>query len=81
MLRRPLVRLEVTPGGQITGTGAGWAVRGSWTWSDGYFCRDLFWGDDDLGHNCQAVSFDGERVHFTSDRGAGESAGFRLVAD
>ena len=81
VLQRPLVRLKVLADGQIAGTGAGWDVRGTWTWTDGYFCRDLFWGEDSLGYNCQAVTFDGERVHFTSDRGAGDSAGFRLVSE
>ena len=39
-LTRPLIKLEVRPDGKITGKGARWAVTGSWTWRDGYFCRD-----------------------------------------
>lgn len=77
-LSRPLVRLNVTPDGQITGRGATWDVTGTWSWENGFFCRDLYWGGDDLGYNCQAVHADGAQMRFTSDRGAGESANFRL---
>lgn len=77
-LRRSFVRLEVTPDGFIRGRGFGRAVRGPWEWQDGYFCRDLYWGETSLGANCQAVHLDGTRLRFTSDRGTGDSAAFRL---
>lgn len=77
-LTRPLVRLEVTTSGTIQGTGAKWAVRGRWAWREGYFCRDLWWGGDSLGYDCQEVRSDGQRIRFTSDRGRGASAVFRL---
>ncbi len=77
-LTRPLVKLEVKPNGQISGTGASWPVSGKWSWEDGYLCRSLEWGGDDLGYNCQEVKTDGNRVRITSDRGSGESAVFRL---
>lgn len=77
-LRRPFVNLEVTENGQISGTGAAWPVTGSWTWEAGFFCRDLFWGGDPLGYNCQAVEASEDRIRFTSDKGAGDSADFRL---
>ena len=78
-LTRPLVKLTVAPNGRIEGRGARWDIEGNWSWKDGYFCRDLFWGGDALGYNCQEVqaSADG-RMKFTSDRGAGDSAMFRL---
>ncbi|WP_299139073.1 dihydrodipicolinate reductase [uncultured Tateyamaria sp.] len=78
-LTRPLIKLTVTPDGRIEGRGARWDVEGTWSWKDGYFCRDLFWGGDALGYNCQEVraTADG-RIKFTSDRGAGDSAMFRL---
>jgi len=78
-LTRPLVKLTVTPDGQIEGRGSVWDIEGTWSWQDGYFCRDLFWGGDALGYNCQEVqaSADG-RIRFTSDKGAGDSAMFRL---
>ena len=78
-LTRPFVKLNVTPDGRIEGRGARWDVEGTWSWQNGYFCRDLVWGGDPLGYNCQEVqaSADG-RIKFTSDRGAGDSAMFRL---
>jgi len=78
-LTRPLVKLTVAPDGTIEGRGATWDVEGSWSWKDGYFCRDLFWGGDPLGYNCQQVQATSDgRIKFTSDRGAGDSAMFRL---
>ena len=69
-LTRPLVELEVSPTGAIRGTGA--------AWKDGYFCRSLEWGEDDLGYNCQEVAVNGAKIRFTSDKGAGKSASFSL---
>ena len=77
-LSRPLVRLRVTPDGRIEGRGSVWDVTGSWSWQNGYFCRDLFWGGDALGYNCQEVRINGGQMRFTSDRGQGQSAVFRL---
>ena len=77
-LTRPLIRLRVTPDGRIEGRGAAWDVTGQWSWRDGYFCRDLFWGGDELGYNCQEVQARDGRIKFTSDKGAGMSAEFRL---
>ncbi len=77
-LTRPFVKLEVSPGGEISGVGARWEVTGNWSWQNGYFCRDLYWGGDDLGYNCQEVRIYDDRIRFTSDRGLGQSAVFRL---
>ncbi|TMV04831.1 dihydrodipicolinate reductase [Ruegeria sediminis] len=77
-LTRPLIRLQVLPGGRITGTGAAREVAGSWTWRDGYFCRDLIWGGRNLGYNCQEVRAASGTIRFTSDRGKGDYADFRL---
>lgn len=77
-LTRPLVKLEVSPEGSISGTGLTWDVTGNWSWRDGYFCRELFWGGSDLGYNCQEVKVRENRIRFTSDRGTGDYADFRL---
>lgn len=77
-LTRPLVELVVTSGGGISGTGVIWDVSGNWTWENGYFCRSLEWGGDDLGYNCQEVALKGSRIRFTSDKGGGQSADFTL---
>ncbi|WP_292287124.1 dihydrodipicolinate reductase [Marivita sp.] len=77
-LSRPLVRLAVDQNGGITGRGVTWDVTGSWSWQDGFFCRDLTWGGDDLGYDCQEVRANDSEVRFTSDQGAGDTADFRL---
>lgn len=77
-LSRPFVSLKVAPDGRISGTGAVWPVTGDWQWQDGYFCRSLRWGQDNLGYNCQEVSASGDKIRFTSDQGAGDSAAFSL---
>ncbi|MGB3244309.1 MAG: dihydrodipicolinate reductase [Sulfitobacter sp.] len=77
-LTRPLVRIKVSSNGTITGRGAAWDVTGQWKWKEGYLCRSLEWGGDDLGYNCQEIRVNGSTMRITSDRGAGESADFRL---
>lgn len=77
-LTRPLVKLQVLPNGNISGRGAAWEISGNWQWKGGYLCRSLQWGGDDLGYNCQSVEADGAKVRITSDKGAGDSAEFRL---
>jgi hypothetical protein len=59
-LRRFGIRLTVTSDGTIQGRAFGTPVTGQWNWNDGYFCRDLFYGEDDLGFNCQLVQVNGE---------------------
>ena len=77
-LSRLGIRLTVTPDGQIVGSAFGTEVTGQWSWDAGYFCRDLFYGERDLGYNCQLVQIDGNRMRFTSDQGAGQFADFTL---
>lgn len=77
-LTRPFVRLRVSPSGEISGKGATWPVNGKWQWKQGYFCRSLEWGGDDLGYNCQEVKASGSKIRFTSDQGTGDIAEFSL---
>ncbi|SEP56376.1 hypothetical protein SAMN05428995_10180 [Loktanella sp. DSM 29012] len=72
------IDIAVSPSGAITGDAMGWDVTGEWTWQDGYFCRSLDWGGDDLGYNCQLVEARGDEVRFTVDQGAGRAASLRL---
>ena len=72
------IRLTVTPDGAIRGRAFGREVTGNWQWSDGFFCRDLFYGERDLGPNCQQVQVSGDTVRFTSDRGEGIYADLEL---
>lgn len=80
-LKRPLIRLEVRPEGTIRGTGAAWDVTGQWVWRGGYFCREMSWRDREIGYNCQEVRVNGNKIRFTSDRGQGDFADFRLSAE
>lgn len=77
-LTRLGITLNVTPDGQIRGRAFGRDVTGAWRWNGGYFCRDLYWGEMDLGPNCQAVRIQGNTVRFISDQGAGQFADLRL---
>ena len=77
-LTRPLVKIDVLPNGNISGTGASWPVSGKWQWKGEYLCRSLNWGGDDLGYNCQEIKTNGTSVRITSDRGSGKSADFSL---
>ena len=78
-LTRSGVRLKITDRGEIVGCVFGRKVTGDWSWRDGYCCRDLFVGGNELdANNCQLVQVKGDTVRFTSDKGAGDSADLRL---
>jgi len=70
--------LAVSPDGVIRGRAAGRDVTGEWTWQDGYFCRSMMWGQREIPYNCQLVQYDGREMRFTTDRGEGDYADFRL---
>jgi hypothetical protein len=71
--------LRVTPDGRIAGSALGWDITGSWTWQDGYFCREMDWSGTEIAPNCQLVEARGDNeMRFTVDRGAGRSARFKL---
>jgi hypothetical protein len=73
------VWLNLTRDGRITGRALGWALTGSWDWKDGFFCREIDWSGYAIPLNCQLVEVrDGEELRFTVDRGAGDSASFKL---
>ena len=77
-LKRFGITLQVSENGAIQGRAFGQDVTGQWRWSNGYFCRDLYYGSRDLGPNCQTVEIKGETMRFTSDQGAGMSANLKL---
>jgi hypothetical protein len=72
------IKLNVTRDGSIEGYAFGRDVSGAWRWKSGYFCRDLYWGQMDLGANCQAVKLQGRTLRFISDRGTGRFADLKL---
>lgn len=71
--------LNVLPDGRIDGSALGWKITGSWSWKDGYFCREMDWSGMEIDFNCQLVEAEGsERMRFTVDQGKGDSATFKL---
>lgn len=73
------ISLQVEPDGDIKGRAMGWDVTGRWEWQDGYFCREMDWSGYPIPMNCQLVEArEGEEIRFTVDRGAGDSASFKL---
>lgn len=78
ILLRASIVLEVTRDGGISGTALRKPVRGAWQWKDGLFCRDLAYGDEDLGPNCQVVQVKDDQIRFIADMGQGDRADFRL---
>lgn len=72
------ISLRVEADGDIEGEASGWPVTGSWSWQEGYFCREMDWGGTEIPYNCQLVEARGNQIRFTTDRGAGENAVFNL---
>ena len=77
-LTRLGITLEVAADGSISGRAFGMPVTGAWRWNGGMFCRDLYFGKQDLGPNCQMVQSDGRTVRFIADEGKGDHADLRL---
>ncbi|MDJ0859923.1 MAG: dihydrodipicolinate reductase [Dinoroseobacter sp.] len=78
LLLRASIVLEVSRDGDISGTALRKPVTGAWQWRDGFFCRDLAYGDKDLGPNCQVVEIKDDQIRFIADQGLGDRADFRL---
>ena len=72
------IKLQIMEDGRIEGKAMGRDVVGDWEWQDGFFCRSMFWGERDIGYNCQEVSIEGKKIKFTSDRGTGANARFLI---
>ena len=73
------LKLRVLEEGTIEGSAVGSPITGTWEWQDGYFCREMAWGDRPIEYNCQLVEVaNDEQMRFTVDQGAGDSATFRL---
>lgn len=77
-LTRLGINLTVAPDGGIEGRAFGRKVTGAWRWDDGFFCRDLAFGNDPLEPNCQVVERRGATLRFTADRGSGDHADLSL---
>lgn len=77
-LTRLGVTLTVTADGAIRGRAFGRAVTGVWNWQGSYFCRDMNFGSQNIGANCQQVLVNGDTVRFIADQGAGDRADLTL---
>jgi hypothetical protein len=72
------VSLKVSASGGIAGSAFGREVTGSWSWSNGYFCRTMQAGDRKFARNCQVVQKKGNRLRFIADQGSGDTADLRI---
>lgn len=73
------IALDVRADGSIVGRASGWDVVGTWSWQDGYFCREMDWSGMPIPYNCQLVEVQNNaKMRFTVDRGAGDEATFNL---
>jgi len=71
------IALRIAPDGTIDGSAVGFGVTGTWSWQDGYFCREMDWSGTAIPYNCQLVEARGmTQIRFTVDQGAGDSATF-----
>lgn len=72
------IALRVLPDGTISGKALGWDITGKWSWDSGFFCREMDWSGYPISPNCQLVEQRGSELRFTSNKGSGQSAAFRL---
>jgi hypothetical protein len=73
------IALKITPEGGIAGSALGWDLTGTWSWKDGFFCREIDWSGELIPYNCQLVEVsDNAKIRFTVDQGAGDEATFNL---
>lgn len=64
--------------GSAAGAWNGTPMVGSWTWSDGFHCRTLRIGSNDLGTDCQLIELQGNQLRATAQRGQGRVTTARL---
>ncbi|WP_424976434.1 dihydrodipicolinate reductase [Dinoroseobacter sp. S124A] len=76
---RNAIKLQVSPQGEIAGTALRKPVTGAWSWENGFFCREMTYGDNTIPSNCQLVAIKGNEMRFISDQGQGDKADFRLM--
>ncbi|WP_138919442.1 dihydrodipicolinate reductase [Oceanicola sp. S124] len=77
-LTRLGMTLQVRPDGSITGRAYGTRLRGSWDWSDTYFCSALTYGGRSHPRNCHTVTVISQTLRMTGDEGQGGSSDFWL---
>lgn len=56
-----------TLGGNFDGTD----VTGTWTWENGFFCREGMLGDFEIEYDCQIIEINGNTMRGTTKQGSG----------
>lgn len=59
--------------GTIEGDFGGKKLKGTWEWSDTYFCRTSTLGNMDLGHDCIVIDVTDYQIRLTLQKGSGMS--------
>ncbi|MEM8825015.1 MAG: dihydrodipicolinate reductase [Pseudomonadota bacterium] len=72
------VSLEVQGNGQISGSGLGLQISGSWNWENRMFCRTLQTAVRSFPRDCQTVARRGDVLRFHANGGQGDIADLRI---
>lgn len=67
------VAFEVRPDGRLTGTAVSGRIRGTWTWTDGFFCRSGQLGERQMTPDCTTVEVLSQTLRLTARKGEGKS--------
>ncbi|MBR9766415.1 MAG: dihydrodipicolinate reductase [Rhodobacteraceae bacterium] len=70
--------MRIRGDGSITGRAFGTPLRGTWDWSDTYFCSALRFGGRNHARNCQTVMVISHTLRMTEDEGRGLFTDFWL---
>ena len=65
--------LVIHADGTITGL-----VEGTWSWEDGFFCREGTAGGKPMKRDCQKVEVKGKKLRLTRDNGQGKKVVYKL---
>lgn len=64
--------------GTMKGGGGDRKLSGTWTWEDGFFCREGTIGSDVLKRDCQIIEISGDTLKVKRNRGEGENVVLQL---
>ena len=68
------LRFTIHSSGDITGQAGGQDFFGSWYWEDGFFCRAVSSGEEDLGLDREVIERRGRHMRYTRQMGQGNSS-------
>ena len=64
--------------GTMTGKVGGLPIVGSWTWEDGFFCRQGKVGPEQMERDCQKLEIADDNLRVTRNSGDGPISVFKL---